>query len=106
MARVRVCAVEELPPGKATCVRHEKEGIAVFNMNGALHACDDACPHAGGSLHMGFVHGTEVSCPWHGWTFDLAETGGPADGVRRYPVAVEDGVVYVEVPESASEGKL
>ncbi|MFP4501940.1 MAG: Rieske (2Fe-2S) protein [Candidatus Hydrogenedentota bacterium] len=104
MARVPVCAADDLSPGRPACVAHEKERIAVFNIGGALYACDDACPHAGGPLHMGFLQGATVSCPWHGWTFDLAETNGPSGGVRRYPVSVVDGMVYIEMPETTQEG--
>ena len=90
----------DLPPGAARCVTHGKLAIAVFNMDGRFYACDDTCPHAGGSLSEGFVEGTAVRCPWHGWAFDLASgPKAPWDGVQRYPVRDEDGRLVVEVPD-------
>ena len=85
-----VARPEDLTPGNAVMVRHAGECVAVFNIDGEYFACSDACPHAGGSLHQGFVRGTKVSCPWHGWVFDLAAgPDAPRDGVLRYAVRVE-----------------
>ena len=87
-----VARCEELAPGKPLRVTHAGENVALFNIDGQYYACSDACPHAGGPLHLGFVRGTVVSCPWHGWAFDLA--AGPEttrDGVLRYPVREEAG---------------
>ena len=99
MPRITAGKADDIAPGRAVCIKHEGEGIAVFNIDGVYYACDDACPHAGGPLHMSFMSGTVVSCPWHGWTFDLAETGGPPDGVRRFPVSVEAGEIVVDLPD-------
>lgn len=101
MARIPAGKTSDLPPGMAKCVSHGNRAVAVFNIGGRFYACDDTCPHAGGSLHEGFVEGTTVSCPWHGWSFDLASgPKGPWDGVRRYPVViVEDGELQIEVPD-------
>jgi nitrite reductase (NADH) small subunit len=49
-------------------------------------------------LHQGFLEGTVVTCPWHGWDFDLKPaTPDPCDGVVRFPVRVEEGKVLVEI---------
>ena len=99
MALVEVGAAQDIPEGHGVCVHYEGEGIAVFHIDGAFYACDESCPHAGGPLHQGFLSGTEVSCPWHGWTFDLAEFDGLADGVNRYKVVLDNGMVKVEIPD-------
>ncbi|HNR32837.1 MAG TPA: Rieske 2Fe-2S domain-containing protein [Candidatus Hydrogenedentes bacterium] len=100
MALIKAGKASELPPGMARCVSHGNAPIAVFNIGGAFYACDDTCPHAGGSLHEGFVEGTTVTCPWHGWAFDLAAAPkAPWDGVRRYRVIVEGDLLQVEVPD-------
>lgn len=91
-------SLADLPPGNATVVVADRESIAVFNMGGTLYACSAACPHAGAPLQDGFVQGTRVTCPWHGWTFDLAQgPDAPPDGVIRYPVKVVDGEIVVSV---------
>lgn len=97
--RVPVCRVPELPEGESRRILCDVEPIAVFNVDGAFYACSDACPHAGGPLHQGYIEGTRVACPWHGWSFDLtADASAPKDGVTRYPVVVIDDELFVEIP--------
>ena len=89
-----------LPPGSSLVLDRPDEAIAVFNMGGKLYACSNACPHAGGPLCDGFVEGTSVTCPWHGWRFELDQPAdAPPDGVNRYPVHVQGDDILVEVPE-------
>ncbi len=57
--------------------------IAVFNVDGEFFAIDDVCPHFAGSLHEGTVAGGIVTCPLHGWSFDL-RTGRQTNG--RKPI--------------------
>jgi len=92
--------VGELAPGDSILVEGGPEAIALFNVEGAFYACSNVCPHAGAPLVQGFVRGTSLVCPWHGWSFDLAAgADAPKDGVIRYPVSVVDEYVYVEVPD-------
>ena len=58
-----------LPPGASLCVDVEGEKVALFNVDGNIHAIADTCTHRGGPLSEGEVEGTEVTCPWHGATF-------------------------------------
>lgn len=74
--------------------------VALFRVNGELFAMDGMCPHAGGPLAQGEVRGNVVTCPWHGWQFDVT-TGkhclNPRVQHRCFPVKVEAGEVFVEV---------
>jgi NAD(P)H-dependent nitrite reductase small subunit len=97
---VRVMAVAELPPGQGAEVTVSGETVAVFNVNGTFHALSNRCPHRGGPLGQGFVDGTEVSCPWHNWTFDVTTGVNTASADMQVPcheVKVEDGAVYVRL---------
>jgi|CXWL01.1.fsa_nt_gi nitrite reductase/ring-hydroxylating ferredoxin subunit len=91
----------DIPIG--TCRPIEVDGfwIAVCNVDGEIHALDNTCPHAGGSLGEGTVVGELLRCPWHGWRFHV-KTGirpeNPDFTVSRYPVTVIDEQVYVDVP--------
>ncbi|HEY1967262.1 MAG TPA: bifunctional 3-phenylpropionate/cinnamic acid dioxygenase ferredoxin subunit [Pseudonocardia sp.] len=102
--RVRACRLDELPDGQ--CVRLDTEPpIAVFRVEGTLHAIDDTCSHEDASLADGWVEGCYVECPLHGSRFDL-RTGEPEDPpayqpVRVHGVAIEDGVIVVEVAAPA-----
>jgi nitrite reductase/ring-hydroxylating ferredoxin subunit len=78
--------------------------IALFHTEGGLFALDDAGPHRGASLGMGVALEGEVTCPWHGFHFRLAD-GTSGDGledcVEVFPVRVgEAGKVSVGLPKS------
>lgn len=86
---IPVAKTHDIAAGKAIAVTHNGEEIAIFNMDGTFFACSNRCPHAGAPLVNGFVSGTEITCPWHGWRFDLAAgPEAPPDGVTRFPVTV------------------
>lgn len=74
--------------------------VALFRVNGDLFAMENVCPHAGASLHDGWMQDGVVVCPWHGWGFD-ARTGEcvtqPGFDVPTFKVVVENGEVAVEV---------
>lgn len=68
---VRIAAVEDCPPGASLeCVAGDKI-VALFNVDGQFHALDGVCPHQGGPLGKGRLVGCIVTCPWHGWQFDV-----------------------------------
>ncbi|GMU94245.1 MAG: hypothetical protein AMXMBFR4_33030 [Candidatus Hydrogenedentota bacterium] len=98
--KIRVARVGEIPDGEGkafTCGNHR---IAVFHIAGNYYAVSDTCPHAGGPLSDGWIDGTEVTCPWHGWSFDVQYTDhDPGDGVCRYRTCVEGDDISVEVPD-------
>lgn len=90
---VRVAALDEIPPGGSLRVEVETAHLALFNVDGTLHAIDNVCPHKGGFLAQGPLNGTVVSCPLHAWSFELT-TGEcvqqPGRRVRTYPVRVQN----------------
>lgn len=98
---IKVAKTSELSPGQGTLVEAEGKKIALFNVEGAFYAIDDACTHRGGPLSEGDLDGKEVTCPWHGAVFDVTTgdvLGAPASqGVTRYPVRVQDGEVELEI---------
>lgn len=70
--------------GKGVRVLANGVPVAVFRVGGALHAIDARCTHRGGPLDQGAVHGTQVTCPWHGSVFDVT-TGQVAHGPAGTP---------------------
>lgn len=98
----RVGRVEDIPPLEGRAVTLGGRRIAVMRLGDELVAIDGACPHAGGPLADGILTSSCVTCPLHGWRFDL-RTGAPAGGgatagVRTYEVRVRHGELYVGVP--------
>ena len=77
----------------------EAREIAVCHTAEGFRAIGDICPHAGGSLSQGALHGEMVVCPWHAWEFNCV-TGendfDPSVRIPTYPVVVEDGFVSVD----------
>ena len=93
-------AAADLPPGRAADLVVGGQSIALVNLDGTFHALSGRCPHRGGPLGQGFVDGSQVSCPWHNYTFDVTtgENVVSADlKVPRYEVKVENGLVYVKL---------
>jgi nitrite reductase/ring-hydroxylating ferredoxin subunit len=76
--------------------------VALVRVGERVHALGDVCAHQGGPLSEGRLTGSRLACPWHGWMYDV-RTGDclmPARGgtVPSYPVRVEGGDVWVDVP--------
>ena len=111
MPRVRLCAPDDVPPGEGREFPVGDRLVALFRLaeppgddggGGEWHALDGLCPHAGGPLGAGCLVGGTVTCPWHGWQFDVT-TGAhaltPQIQAGRYPVTAEAGGVFVELPD-------
>jgi nitrite reductase (NADH) small subunit len=80
--------------------------VAVFRtVDDRLFALEDRCPHRGGPLSDGIVHGQCVTCPLHSWTLDLASGSavGPDEGaVRTFPVRLVQGAVQIHLTRERS----
>jgi nitrite reductase/ring-hydroxylating ferredoxin subunit len=112
-----VCEEDEIPPGEHRVFPIGRHGVGVYNVNGVFYAIANYCPHEGGPLCTGRVHGRSVVadhtpggadvirdgefiyCPWHQWGFELA-TGTtavkPEWSIRTYPVRVVGNDVLVQ----------
>jgi nitrite reductase/ring-hydroxylating ferredoxin subunit len=98
--RKRVASLEELEAKGRLVVGVEGNTVCLVFENGAVHAIDNRCPHMGFPLHRGSVADGILTCHWHHARFDLC-SGGTfdqwADELRRFPVEVQDGEIYVDV---------
>jgi len=68
---VKVAKTNEIEPGHGRLVETGGKQIALFNVDGQFFAVDNTCTHRGGPLAEGEISGHEVTCPWHGATFDV-----------------------------------
>ena len=102
MARqVRVAAASDVPPGTAKEVMADDQVVALYNVDGTFYALDGVCPHAGGPLGEGSLRGTIVTCPWHGWQFDVQSGENCLNRKmthKSFAVKVEGNDVFVELP--------
>ena len=74
--------------------------VALFNVDGQFYALDGICPHQGGPLGKGTLNGCVITCPWHGFQFDVRtgqNVSNPGIVHGAFAVKVEDGAVLVEV---------
>jgi nitrite reductase (NADH) small subunit len=98
-------ALSALPERGARCVRVGGLSVAVFRTStGEVFALRDRCPHRGGPLSQGIVHGTRVTCPLHDWVIDLKTgqaTGADEGSAQTFNVRVVDGRVALELPAEA-----
>jgi nitrite reductase (NADH) small subunit len=101
MPFIKVGPLSQLPPGSVMPVDIGDRTFAVCNVAGELHALDGECPHAGGPLGEGAVHGSTLVCPWHAWEFDCRTGANDFDPdviVATFPVKVEAGEILIDVP--------
>lgn len=88
----------DLAQGQAATVTIDGTEVAVFNIEGNFYALANQCPHRGGPLGDGDLTGDVVTCPWHGWEWNVTtgeNAGNPDVKVKSYPVRVENGEVLV-----------
>jgi len=93
--------VNDIPLLGARVVRHGSLDIAVFRTaDDEVFALEDRCPHKGGPLSQGIVHGKKVTCPLHNWNIELHSgcAVAPDQGcAREFPVKVEGGRVWLDL---------
>ena len=101
MALRKIATLSGLPPGSLIQVDAGEETLAVCNAGGEVHALDGICPHAGGPLGHGALHGTTLVCPWHAWEYDCV-TGEndrtPELRLDKFAVHVEGDDILVDLP--------
>ena len=97
-----MAALDEVTPGRPTPVEVHGVRVVLSRAGDRVYACGDVCTHRGGPLGEGKLSGTRLTCPWHGWMFDV-RTGAcvfPARGtaIPTYPVRVDGNDIFVDVP--------
>lgn len=96
---VKVAKKSEIPADTGKCVEISGKEIAVFKVEDKIYAINHVCPHQGGPLAEGGLEGKVVTCPWHGWSFDVTTgecTFNPAIKQETYPVREEGDDILVE----------
>ena len=95
---VRVARVSEMPPGSSKIVVVLGHPVALFNVDGTFYAVSNVCLHRGGPIGEGSLDGITVTCPMHGWEYDLrtgANLANPLARLKTYAVRVDGDYVHV-----------
>ncbi|MDD2720143.1 MAG: nitrite reductase small subunit NirD [Gallionella sp.] len=98
---IQVGKLDDIPRQGSRIVHTASGEIALFrSVDDEVFALDNRCPHKGGPLAQGIVHGKRVTCPLHSWVIEL-ETGSavaPDVGCApRHDTKVESGIVFLNV---------
>ena len=100
MPLFRATKTSEIAPGQIREFQLDGHTVAIANLGGTFYAIDNTCLHRGGPLGQGVLDGQKVTCPWHGWQFDV-RTGktplGPRIKQAVYEVKIEGQDVLVAV---------
>ena len=97
---VKVCKTTDIPTGRGKSVEINGKTVAVFNVDGNFYAINDTCAHRGGPLGEGELDGNTVTCPWHGWRYDVTSGANelvPGMPQERYSVKIDGEDVLVEL---------
>jgi nitrite reductase/ring-hydroxylating ferredoxin subunit len=97
---IPIAEASECPPG--TSMERVAEGrmVAIANVDGTLHAIDGLCPHQGGPQGTGGLCGTVLTCPWHGWQFDVTTGRHQVSATVRqavHDVRTRDGMIEIRL---------
>jgi nitrite reductase (NADH) small subunit len=100
MAFEKAAKLAEIPVGSIKEVQVAGQAIALANVAGTVYAISNTCLHRGGPLGAGQLEGQVVTCPWHGWQFDVI-TGkavqNPAAAVGCYAIEIRGDEVFVNL---------
>ncbi len=108
MKWISIAQTSEIESGQNIVIKLDNKSIAIFNTGKRFYAINNACPHLGGPLNEGTLSGEVVTCPWHGWQYDL-KSGCPitTPNVRTYPLRLKGDTLQIAVtPEAPMRDRL
>jgi len=97
---IKVVGKADIPEGRGKVVTLEGNAIALFNVGGNFHAIDNTCKHAEGPLGEGELDQAQVTCPLHGWQYDVTTGACLTDSSvsqKKYNVKVEGDDILIEI---------
>ncbi len=100
MGFVKVASKNDIKNGEGKTISTAGKEIALFNVDGEFFAIDNTCAHRGGPLGEGMLEGGIVTCPFHGWKFNVQNGSSvmpPGAKQKSFPVKLEGDDIMVEV---------
>ena len=104
MAYRKVAKLDDVPHGRGLCVQVDGIDIGLFRVGDEIHAMENRCPHADDPLSEGSLEGAIITCPSHGWQFDVRTGFRPedADGfpIPRFKVRLVGDEIEIDLQSS------
>jgi nitrite reductase (NADH) small subunit len=101
MAKFKLAQRNDVPDGqRGLVVEAAGREIAIFSVEGQFYAVENRCLHQGASLGDGFLEGVCITCPWHGWQYDVvsgAYCNNPKLKLRSFALRLEGEDIWVEI---------
>jgi nitrite reductase (NADH) small subunit len=100
MAQHKIAKSSDIPEGQGKKFTVDGQEVAVFNKGGQFFAIDNTCIHKGGSLGDGNLDDETVTCPLHGWQYNITDgkcLANPAAQLKTYAVTIENDEVCLEI---------
>ena len=100
MKWIEVSTTEGISTDRGKSIETEGIPIALFKVGDTIYAIDNVCPHKGGALAEGSFKGCVVTCPWHGWEFNVttgAMSMNPSIKVKSYPVKLNGSTISIQI---------
>jgi nitrite reductase/ring-hydroxylating ferredoxin subunit len=99
MGFMRVARKDEIPAGSISEFQVEGLTIAIANVGDKFYAINNICLHRGGPLGQGLLQGVAVTCPWHGWQYDVTNgklVMNQAIGVKTFAIEVRGEDLWID----------
>ncbi len=99
MSLMRAAKTDEIPVGAVREFQVDGKTLAIANVDGKFYAINNTCLHRGGPLGQGVLSGKIVTCPWHGWEYDVTTgklAANPSVGVECYPLQIRGEDIWVD----------
>ena len=96
---IKIASLSEIPLGGSKLIFFDETPIALFNINGKIHAWDNRCPHRGASLSDGYISDETIQCKYHLWKFRIKEQCAVENDqikIRAFKVNIIDDDVFIE----------
>lgn len=102
LKKIRVAQTDEIPEGERKLVQVDTLSIAVFHYEGKWYALRNMCLHRGGPVGTGQLANCTLTCPWHGFQYDITDGHllvDPNAKLDTYEVIEENGAIHLQVPD-------
>ncbi|MEA1882036.1 MAG: Rieske 2Fe-2S domain-containing protein [Candidatus Marinimicrobia bacterium] len=96
---IKVADLIDIPMGGSKLIMVDDTPIALFNLEGKIHAWDNRCPHRGASLADGNISEKSIQCKNHLWEFDVETACAVANSelkVKTFTVEIKNGSVFID----------